>query len=165
VIKKDFELGIVAPEGSPPVRHYEMFYDGIYFGKVRTPERFTVSIDGMNDGYHEFRIVGIANTPTANRTSRRLGFVVDRAGMSVSLEATSRKVRRRQQVELKATCSDGGSLELHQNSRVIAKTSSDQSMKVPAAELGLGITQLRAVKVLEDGTLVRSLPLEVEIVP
>ena len=80
IVKQDFELQIQVADDGPAIRSYGMFYDGVFLTTIKNPNNFNVAIDGMKDGRHEIRIVGVADTPTANRTTRRFEFVVDRSG-------------------------------------------------------------------------------------
>jgi len=82
IVDQDFELQILAADDGPAVRSYGMFYDGVFLTTIKHPDRFSVAIEDMTDGRHEIRIVGVADTPTANRTSKRIEFVVDRSGRS-----------------------------------------------------------------------------------
>ena len=75
-VKADFELQINAAANGPNIRSYEMFYDGVFVSAIENPDDVQVAIDGMKNGRHEIRIVGIADTPTANRTSKRLEFAI-----------------------------------------------------------------------------------------
>jgi len=76
IVNESFELEIRASEDSPAIRSYGLYYDGVFSASIKNPERFTVAIDGMSNGPHEVRIVGVADTPTANRTSLRIEFEV-----------------------------------------------------------------------------------------
>lgn len=165
VVKDDFELKIELDADSPKVRRYEVYYDGVYLSKLSNPAGFNVETEAMNDGYHEIRIVAVADTPVANRSTQRLEFVVDRAGQHVTLSAASRKIRLGQALELMVESSSDDKLEIRQNSRVIATATSGKSKSIPAAKLGRGKCQLQAVAVRGNGTLVRSVPLTIEILP
>ena len=77
-VKANFELQIVPTVDSPEIGSYEMFYDGVFLSTVKNPDNVPVAIDGMRNGRHEIRIVGVAGTPTANRTSKRFEFIVAR---------------------------------------------------------------------------------------
>ena len=165
VVKEDFKLQIEAAADSPKVRHYEMYYDGVYVSKVSKAREFKVETEAMNDGYHEMRIVAVADTPVANRRTQRLEFVVDQKGEHVALSAASTKIRLGQSLELTIESSFQGSVQIRQNSRAIATVASGKSKSVPAAKLGQGKCQLQAVVVRENGTFVRSLPLDIEVLP
>ena len=79
IVEQDFDLQIQAADDGPAIRSYGMYYDGVFLTTIKTPENFNVAIDGMKDGRHEIRIVGVADTPTANRATKRFEFVVDRS--------------------------------------------------------------------------------------
>lgn len=165
VVKGDFELQIEADADSPQVRHYEMYFDGVYFLKVSKARKFLVETDGMTDGFHEIRIVAVADSPVANRASRRLEFVLDRDGRSVFLNAKSTKIRLGQSLELSVESSSRGTVEVRQNSRNVATLANGKNTSVPAAKLGRGRSRLHAIVALEDGSIVRSSPLAIEVSP
>ncbi len=77
IVEEDFELEIEAADDSPAIRSYGMFFDGVFQTTIKNPNRFNISIEDMREGRHEIRIVGVADTPTANRTSKQLNFVVN----------------------------------------------------------------------------------------
>jgi len=164
-LNQDFELRVNLEDNSLGVRRYELYYDGVFLSKVTDPKKIKVAVDGMNDGYHEIRIVAVADTPVANRSTQRLDFVVDRSGQNVALSAASTKIRLGQPLELKVESSSEEKLEIRQNSRVIATIGSGKSLSIPASRLGQGKCELLAVVVRENGTLVRSMPLDIEILP
>jgi len=75
-VNQDFELAIQVADDGPAIRSYGMFFDGVFLTTIKPHARFNVSIDDMSDGRHEIRIVGVAETPTANRTSWQIEFEV-----------------------------------------------------------------------------------------
>ena len=117
----------------------------------------------MTDGFHELRIVGIANTPTANRSSKTFSFEVDRASQSVSVEVDTKRVPITGKLKLAAIANTKEQIEIRQNSRIIATTDSGQQIQIEAAKLGLGKTKLHAVTKDSDGAVIASAPLEVII--
>jgi len=84
IVKQDFELEIQAVEDGPAIRSYGMYYDGVFQTTIKHPSRFKIAIDQMKDGVHEIRIVGVADTPTANRTSWQIKFEVNRVSGSAA---------------------------------------------------------------------------------
>ena len=160
----DIELQIKLQAKSPKVRRYEMFYDGVFLGNVKNPEKVQVATGEMNDGYHELRIVGVSNRSVANKSSRKIGFIVDQNGHSVQLTVENTQCSLNQKIAILALSSEGKKMEIRQNSRTLATINSGESFKVAASEIGLGKSKLEAVVMLANGTLERSIPVEVEIV-
>ena len=161
VVREDFMLRVAVKPDSPPVRKYEMFYDGVFLSRVSNPDRISVAVDGMNDGYHEIRIVGVADTLSSNRTSQLIEFVVDRKGESVELSVETKRVPQSGRVRLTGTSNGKDSVEIFQNSRVVAKASSGKAIEIDASKLGVGTVQLRAI----DGRNIKSTPVSIEILP
>ena len=126
IIKDDFELEIRAADDGPAIRSYGMFYDGVFLTTIKHPDRFKVAIDDMKDGRHEIRIVGVADTPTANRSTRILEFVVGRTEQKVDGFSDSKSTRLLDSIHLKSADKEEKEIELYQNSRILASTSSDQ---------------------------------------
>jgi len=163
IIKSDFTLRIKAASSSPKIRHYEIYYDGVLTSKVKKAAKIQIAIDAMSDGFHELRIVGVADTPTANRTSKQLGFVIDRKQQNVSLVVASKKVPIERSLTLTSTATTGGQIQILQNSRVIASFNSSEIVKIEASKLGLGKTKLKAITTTSDGSVVASSPVAIEI--
>ena len=92
IVKNDFELAIQTADNSPALRSYELFFDGVFLTTINNPDRFRVSIDDMSNGDHEIRIVGIADSLAANRSTQLTEFTIDRSGHRVSLEPESHPV-------------------------------------------------------------------------
>jgi len=165
VVKSDFDLNLKIAGESPKIRHYEIFFDGVFTSTVDVRREFEIAIDQMTDGFHELRVVAVADSPAANRSTRRLQFVVDQSGHRVSLETESNKVRVGRKLHLSSESTSGGKIKVYQNSRVVARIASGGGVDIEAAKLGFGKTQLQAIATASDGSAVASLPLEIEILP
>ena len=164
VVKDDLRLKIKPSPESPKARSYELFFDGVFLSKVRNPDKVEIATDGLNDGYHELRVVGIANSPTANRTSERLRFQLDRRGESIELIVPNTKVKLGTRLKFQARSSKGSEIQVYQNSRVVAAVSNDREGSIDSAMLGLGKSELLAAIRTENGSLQRSRPVEVWVV-
>lgn len=162
-IKSDFTLRIKAASKSPTIRHYEIYYDGVFTSKVEAPEKIRIVIDAMSDGFHELRVVGVAETPTANRTSEQFGFVINKKQQNVSLDATSKKVRIGRKLKLTSIATTGGPIQVLQNSRIVASLTGGETVEIEATKLGLGETKLKAITTTPDGSVIASSPLAVEV--
>lgn len=162
-VNDDFELTIKVSSNSPKLRYFEIYYDGVLFSKVDGSNKINVATDSMTDGFHELRIVGIANTPTANRSSKTFSFEGDRASQSVSIEADTKRIPITGKLKLTAITNTKEQIEIRQNSRVIATIDSGQQIEIKAAKLGLGKTKLHAVTKTSNGGIVASTPLDIVV--
>ena len=115
----------------------------------------------MPDGYHEVRIVAVSDSPAAERTSRTIGFFVQRAGHTVTIEVENPKCSLRGMLKAKAVSSAGQKIQILQNKRTIATVTSDTSFLIPASRLGLGKTKLQAIAKLPNGQTIKSSPVSV----
>ena len=164
IIKSDFTLKIGTVAGSPKIRHYEIYYDGVLTSTVMKPGKIRIAIDAMSDGHHEFRIVGVADTPAANRTSERLRFVINKKKQSVLLETNSELVSLDGKLTLTSSSTTGGQIRIMQNFRVITSLTSEEIVRIEASKLGLGKSELSAITTAPDGSVIASLPLAIEVV-
>jgi hypothetical protein len=85
------------------------------------------------DGYHEIRVVGIANAPTRNRTTRQLGFTVDRNGKKVQLTSTASEVQLDGELKMTVVSNLSGKIEILQNERFVAKATSGNAITTVAS--------------------------------
>ena len=162
-VKTDFVFQIVSKAKSPKIRRYEMYYDGVLMGNVANPRKVSVATDAMNDGYHELRIVGVSDSPTANRRSKKVGFVFNRQGHELSLSIENPKCRSSGKIVGQAASSLGKPIEIRHNSRALATVGGDGKFSLACSKVGLGKSKLQAIAMLDDGTVVQSSPVEVEV--
>ena len=163
-VTSNFTLGIKPSSNSPKVRHYEIYFDGVFMTKIEDQLKLRVAIDAVSDGFHELRVVGVADSPTANRTSRRLEFVIDRKKQRISLETASTKIQIGGKLKLTAIANTGDRIQIQQNSRTLVSLNSGEIVEIAASKIGSGRTQLQAVTTTADGSVVASTPLDIEVV-
>ena len=89
IVNQDFKLEIHAADEGPAIRSYGLYYDGVFSATIKNPDQFTVAVNDMPDGRHEIRIVGVADTPTANRTSLRIEFELKKVAGSGTSQSRS----------------------------------------------------------------------------
>ena len=162
-VTSSFTLGIKPSSNSPKVRHYEIYFDGVFMTKLKDQLKLRVAIDAISDGYHDLRVVAVGDSLAANRTSENIGFVVNQKDQRVSLDVAKKRIPIDGKLTLTATSTSGGKIQVIQNSRVIASLNSGQIISIPAAKLGLGTAQLRAINVFDDRSVIQSTPLNVTI--
>jgi hypothetical protein len=160
----DFEIQIDEHPDSPEVSHYDVFFDGVFVSSIEKAGTIPVETDAMSDGHHELRIVGVARSPTANKTSHSIGFAVNQKGHSVQLSVNGARLRIGQRVTVTARSSTGDRIQIRQNSRTITTLNSGKSIDIETSKLGLGKSKLQAVAVIDNRTLLQSVPIKLEIV-
>ena len=162
-VTKNFVLQVDHAAAAPQVKHYEVYYDGVLLGKVSDSNQISVAIDAMNDGYHEMRVVGVTRGPIENRTPKIIGFQVDRKGQHVNFKVDKSQCTFGSGFVATATSTTGKHIKIRQNSRTIATMANGGSVRISSTKLGLGKSQLRADVELENGSLVRSVPIKIEV--
>ena len=162
-IEKELVLHIHQQVGSQKNRRFELFHDGVFVGNIPNPDKVVVATDSMNDGYHELRVVGVADSSLARKRSKKIGFFVRGQGDQVKLEIRSVHCKIGRDVVGTAVSSMGKRIEIRQNSRVLTTIESEGHFSIPASSLGVGVSALSAVVVLDNKTLVRSAPVKLEI--
>ena len=161
-VKGDFSLNIKTQERSPKIGHFDVYYDGQRYGAVTNSGQINVATDDMNDGYHELRIVGVADSPIATKRSKKIGFFLDKRGQSVSLKIEKRQSTAGSMIIGEASSTITRKIEVQQNLRTLA-TTNGESFRIPAKRLGKGPSHLRAIVTLEDGTVIQSEPVMIQI--
>lgn len=146
-----------------PVGIVNFFLDGRIIASLPGEREFRLNTSDVPDGYHELRVVSMAETPIQSQSSTVLPFTVDNGGWTCSLEHPRRPIGIGDTFELEALSNLEVEVELYHNSRLIAKSMGPfAKFQVDAAELGRGPVTLQARAIDEDGD-VRSNPIRFEI--
>ncbi len=162
-VTSDFVLQTKLAAASPPIKHYEIYFDGVLLSKLSAADQIAVEIDAMSDGYHELRVVGVGASVVANRASRSIAFVVNRDSHKLNLSISNLRIQLGGTTQVQVESSLGKRIAICQNLRTVATVDSREQKSIAASQIGLGKSKLYAV-VLEDGRLMRSTPIEVEVV-
>ena len=162
----NFELTISGTDDSDDIEAFELYVDGLLAAAIEPDKPTKIQLDKIPDGYHELRMVAVANNLIASRTSQSLGFQVDRKGQSVSLKASgngSYQLSRSLPLSVESTIGD--SIDIYQNSRKIGTVQGKSGeLIVDCKDLGQGPTTLYAI-VKTAETRIVSEPVAIEIVP
>ena len=159
----DFTLKFPQQPRSPSIKHFEIFYDGVFLTKVDNTNQIKIATNATTDGYHEIRIVGVTDSPIANRRSKKIGFTLQRNGHSLSLHIRNPKERLGKNLQAKVLSSFGNKIQIQQNSRNIATVASGKVFEIPTSSLGLGKIKLQAVVTLPNGATVKSQPVSISL--
>ncbi len=165
-IKNDFKFRVTSKDDSPAIGSYQIFLDGKRIATVKEAEEYTVSTKRLSPGFHELRIVGIADDLIAASTSQVVGFTYLKGNVSLKLKAPNgSQYQLAGSVKLTATTSVGNGIAIMQNSQKIAEVRGKSGdVQVACKKLGQGKTKLYAL-VVHDGKVISSIPIEIEISP
>ena len=164
-ITEDFILKLEPQAGSPSIKHFDMFYDGVFLSKVANTNQIKIAIDDISVGYHEIRIVGVSDAPIAKKRSKKIGFTVGKGDVSINLNIENPECILGQSLRAKVVSSAGGRVLIQQNRRTITSVQSGEYFEIPTSELGLGDTALQAVVMLPQNQTILSKPVTVSLIP
>ena len=144
----------------------EIFIDGIRRGVLGTKQPFNFESGELADGYHELRIVAIANTPIETQSRKIIPFFVNNHDQKLALEVVGTDhVDLDGRVELQVTANVGDSISIMHNSRELAKIEGKEGKAtISCRELGAGIVELQAVTRHENRAIL-SKPIKLNVMP
>ena len=127
---------------------YQLYVDGQLVHAQVNSAAMPIDTTDMADGYHEFRVVAIADNLLESSSSALIPLIVDNSGQKVTLTTDANKYLDTDLIELKATSNVGDAIALLHNGRVIAQESGrDVTFEFAATLVGRGPIQVEAVSV------------------
>lgn len=133
-----------------------------------------VKLDGLSLGYHEVQVTVVGDDPYKQRSQQLVPvWIGERDLIRISLEDSGGKANSRSiadgPITLNVSAPTGSSeVAVYHHLEQLTSTQSTTTMSqvtLEPARLGMGPVRLQARAKLEDGSIVRSQPLWVEIVP
>jgi tetratricopeptide (TPR) repeat protein len=153
-----------------PVRHYELFIDGVRRALCKPTGNFTFDTSQLPDGYHELRIISVAEglIETQGEVILPLRVANQNRRLTVSGPAGGH-VALGEPVKLRAALDGATAIAIVQGARVLATISGAAGeATIDSRVLGLGPVELRAVGIIGDidkGPRVISDPILLDIAP
>jgi hypothetical protein len=152
---------------------YEVYLDHRLIARQADLKKFAFDTRQLNDGYHELRIVAIANSHLRTTGRVILPFSVDNHGREVKwINPPSQPLSENETIRLRVESNWGDQIQIIHNQRVIM-TAQGQSAEITIApqQVGRGPVTLYAISLPEkvpSGTdrfqaAVASVPLKLEI--
>ena len=138
--------------GSPVrVRGIEFYMDGKLISRLERTGGFSFNSGDIADGYHELRIVAVAENSVETQGRVIVPFFVSNQNQEVTLERQSNSTRLEDTLTFAVSANCGERIELLHNDRVLAKSDARQAtFEVPASTLGRGPVQLIARAIQGD---------------
>ena len=158
-----FELSAQVKPNSPPIEHFELYCDGVLYSREQTFKTGSLSTANLVDGYHNLVVVAVSKSPAKNSTRKQIDFTVNRKDLSVEIKARSRRVKLGRPLTLSVKHSADSSVEIWQNTRLVAKLENGSKCSIDSTLLGLGSTKLVATMTTKKGDSTSSIPIEIEI--
>lgn len=160
-VQGQVELSFEWDQTDLSIAGFEMYLDGLLLLRSQLREKMVFDTTDLSDGYHELRIVAIANNPIQTTQRVILPFQVDNQGEQIILQASRADNLETDTLTFTATGNFGDSIELIHNSRSLAKKIGQSGeFRVPAKLLGRGPVQVTAIGIEEDSKkVVSSMPI------
>ncbi len=163
-IKGTVKLNLDWSASKVPVAGMEMYVDGVQVLRDRTRPEIAFDTTELSDGFHELRLVAIANNSLETTGRVVLPFQVDNAGLATELKTSRDNYLITDTVKFTAKSNFGDSIELTHNMRSIAKKiGREAEFEVAAELLGRGPVFVEAISIDESGKVVASTPLRLMI--
>lgn len=164
VVSGKTTLKLDASESPVEIAGVELYVDGVVVSRMRLQEAINFDSTSMTDGFHEIRLVAIANNAIETAGHVVLPMLVDNRGISTKLTAEHKDWLETDTIPLQASSNYGDSIELMHNGRAIAKKiGREAEFSISAKLLGRGPVRLEAVAIAESGKTVASAPIWLEI--
>ncbi len=162
-VSGDVRLALTAPDSSK-IELIEIYLDGKLTGRSARIEELKFDSKTLTDGYHELRLVPIANTPIQTRANITIPFIVQNENGSITLSTKKKSFAENETINLSFESNFGENVELFINSRNLRKAANGESVfEINASELGRGPVKLYAVATDDKGQKHESPPLTVEV--
>ncbi len=157
------EIEITPENGQDSLSHFELFTDGVFRANLPVGRKVTFDSRELSDGYHELRIVGVANHQIETRSRKIIPFIVNNSQQSVKIQASSAKLVLGRKLQLSVEATGAASIAVFQNGRKIDSVKgASGKIEVSTSILGEGPTSIYAVAEI-NGTKIESKPLELTI--
>ena len=151
-------------ESEVPVAGIEIFVDGRLVKRDNELEPWELNTESMSDGFHEVRIVPVANTLVETRGQTVIPFSINNKNHSVSLSASKAEYDLGDAIELTASSNVVGQIAVfHHYQQVGVVDGESGKVEIAAEVVGRGPVSLRAVVIDESGKGVSSEPLHLKI--
>jgi len=148
------------------VREYRLYLDGRRIDTCRPGEQFSLATEGMPEGWHEARIVAIADNSIETQSRTKLPFHINNRGQQVKLSSPDgNDLNHNDKLKLKAVAEDAETITFLHNLRPFERIQGgDGIVEVDPKLFGCGPVTIRAVAIIQKRP-VFSNPLTINIQP
>ena len=150
-------------EDSPvAIRGYQFFFNGRRVKTLKPSEKIHFDATKVGSGFHEFRIVAIANNRVETVTGKTFGVLVSNGSSLPAITVNKLNYKVSDSIRIDIPKSEFENWALLNNSRVVANADTDGNISLDAKTLGLGPVRLKLVA-KENGRMVQAKPFFVTI--
>ncbi|MDX1926719.1 MAG: hypothetical protein SFV81_09385 [Pirellulaceae bacterium] len=124
-----------------------------------------IRLNNAPAGYHEIRLISIGDDALGQRSEIPLPIWIGDED-AVSIEAPDQVQFRQRKATVTAKAQVAKSLTIwHESEQLAVVSSNEGEFAIPLESLGIGKVRLQARAELENGSILKSLPIEMEITP
>lgn len=146
------------------VKEIELYINGRLINRRPVSDKLRFDSAKIPDGYHELRVVAVANTLIETTGRKLIPIRVNNHGHQVELETDREQYDVKDSIKFKLKTNYGVRMVLTHNYRELkSKKGREAEFVIPASMLGRGPVKLTAVAFDENDTPVSSVPLELTI--
>ena len=142
-------LNVTAVKNTPKILRFELFVDGLGV-QQNSSGRFEVDTRNLDDGYHEFRVVAVADNVARSKARQIIPVVVNNFGHHCESNLRTGKVGWHDIVDVAISSNASGSVELQQNGRVLTRSKLKNGkgvLRIDARRIGRGNSSLHVVAI------------------
>lgn len=164
VVSGAVEINLDFADSPVRCKAIELYIDGLRVNRRPVSDRLRFDSAKITDGYHELRVVVVADNPLETRGRTVFPIFVRNHGHRVNLKTSQASYKSKEEIEFEVRSNYGGRIELKHNARVLGESKGKEaSFSVPAATLGRGPVRLTAISYDANDVPVCSVPLQLRI--
>lgn len=164
-VSGDVEVSLDFTESPVAVGDVEVYLDGKLINRVRQLKNVKFDSTHLPDGYHELRIVAIADNLLETTSGKIFPILVSNKDQRVNVSLDSKSYKESDTVTVQVESNFGERIVLKQNFRELGSAEGQKAkFKLSAAELGRGPVRLTAFAMDENDVAVSSVPYAIQII-
>jgi hypothetical protein len=144
-VSKTIQLTPSATVASGGIHHFDLFVDGKFHETAEDGGSFSLDTTTLDDGYHELRVVAVANTPIETQGRWIAGVIVKNGTDALSITTPTGTRITGPLVTLNATSTADGPIAVFHNGREVGRIPGNQgAIQILTEKLGKGPVTLTA---------------------
>jgi hypothetical protein len=144
-----------------PIAGVEFYVDGKLVHRVSMQDKIAFDTSNMADGFHEIRMVAIANNSIETTGSSIFPITIENKGRSINVATKHTDYLDTDKIKFQIQSNFGDSVELVHNGRSLAKKiGRNAEIEVSAKLFGRGPIKVNAIAISEEGGKIASTPIE-----
>jgi hypothetical protein len=158
----------VVPAKGRPIAQLELWVDGQLLAYALPDQPFTWDTQGMDDGFHELRLVAQEADPIETRSYARFDVILANSGQRLAVDTQQQRARYGEDITITGTAVGGREAAIWQGNRKLASVPVKDGrwlLQLASQMLGVGPVSLGVRVTFDDNIIVRSAPLKIDIAP